>query len=86
MRQGHILQLGSCGLGAQHRAFDAISLSKLTVAPFSSFGKIGFFERPQLRAFVTWVDWSEPGAITQQAALGNATDGMTLGVQYENLW
>lgn len=65
---------------------DSASLGKLTLAPFYSFGKTGFFARPQLRAFVTWASWSDPGVITQQAALGNATDGTTFGIQYENWW
>ena len=62
------------------------SLAKLTVAPFYSFGKIGYFARPQLRAFVTLAKWSDPGAITEQAALGTATDGTTIGIQIENWW
>ncbi|SFC34201.1 carbohydrate porin [Tropicimonas isoalkanivorans] len=62
------------------------SLTKVTLAPFYSFGKTGFFARPQLRAFVTWANWNDPGAITQQAALGNSTDGTTVGIQYENWW
>ena len=62
------------------------SLAKLTVAPFYSFGKVGYFARPQLRAFVTLAKWSDPGAITDQAALGTATDGATIGIQIENWW
>ncbi|SNS54032.1 carbohydrate porin [Tropicimonas sediminicola] len=65
---------------------DSATLGKVTFAPFYSFGKTGFFARPQLRAFVTYAKWSDPGVITQQAALGNATDGTTFGIQYENWW
>ncbi len=62
------------------------SLAKLTVAPFYSFGKVGFFARPQLRAFLTLAKWSDPGAITEQASLGNDTSGTTVGIQLENWW
>ncbi|WP_165354665.1 carbohydrate porin [Tropicimonas sp. IMCC6043] len=65
---------------------DRTSLGKVTFAPFYSFGKTGFFARPQLRAFVTYAKWSDPGVITQQAALDDATDGTTIGIQYENWW
>jgi maltoporin len=64
----------------------ARSLYKATFAPFYSFGKTGFFARPQLRAFVTWAKWSDPGAITEQAALGDVTDGTTIGIQIEQWW
>ncbi|WP_068116507.1 carbohydrate porin [Tropicimonas marinistellae] len=62
------------------------SLTKITLAPFYSFGKRGYFARPQLRVFGTWAHWSDAGAITEQAAFGSATDGMTFGIQYENWW
>lgn len=62
------------------------SLAKLTLAPLYTFGKTGFFARPQLRAFVTWAKWSDPGAITHQAELGTATDGTTYGIQIEHWW
>lgn len=62
------------------------SLAKLSLAPFYSFGRIGFFARPQLRAFATWASWNEPGAITEQAGYGTATDGMTYGLQLEQWW
>jgi maltoporin len=65
---------------------DEQSLTKLTLAPFYSFGRKGFFARPQLRAFVTWANWSEVGAITEQVALGNVTDGISLGLQLESWW
>jgi maltoporin len=62
------------------------SLTKLTLAPFYSFGRKGFFARPQLRAFVTYAEWSDVGAITEQAALGNVTDGTSIGIQLEQWW
>ncbi len=62
------------------------SLTKLTLAPFYSFGRKGFFARPQLRAFVTYAEWSDVGAITEQAALGNVTDGTSIGIQLEHWW
>ena len=61
-------------------------LSKVTLAPFYSFGKEGFFARPQLRAFVTFAKWSDVGAITNQSQLGNVTDGTTFGLQIEHWW
>lgn len=65
---------------------DSRSLTKATLAPFYSFGNKGFFARPQLRAFVTWAQWSDEGAITDQASLGNGTDATTFGVQLEHWW
>jgi maltoporin len=65
---------------------DSQSLAKLTLAPFYSFGKTGFFARPQLRAFATWASWSDVGAIAEQASLGNDTSALTVGVQLENWW
>jgi len=62
------------------------SLTKATFAPFYSFGRKGFFARPQLRAFVTWAQWSDVGAITNQAALGDVTDGASIGIQLEQWW
>lgn len=65
---------------------DTNSLGKLTLAPFYSFGQKGYFARPQLRAFVTWADWSDEDAITNQAAFGSDTSGMSYGVQLEHWW
>lgn len=65
---------------------DPVSLSKLTLAPFYSFGKKGYFARPQLRGFVTWANWSDEGAITNQDMLGSATNGTTMGIQLETWW
>ncbi len=62
------------------------SLTKATLAPFYSFGRKGFFARPQLRAFVTWAQWSDVGAITNQTALGDVTDGASIGIQLEQWW
>jgi len=62
------------------------SLSKITFAPFYSFGRTGFFARPQLRAFVTYAAWSDVGAITNQSKLGDVTDGTTVGIQVEQWW
>ena len=61
-------------------------LSKVTLAPFYSFGKEGFFARPQLRAFVTYAKWSDVGAITNQSQVGGVTDGTTVGLQLEHWW
>ncbi|NDR55026.1 maltoporin [Aliiruegeria sabulilitoris] len=65
---------------------DPGSLSKLTLAPFYSFGKKGYFSRPQLRAFVTWAEWSDEGVISDQDAFGTATNGTTFGLQLEHWW
>ena len=62
------------------------SLTKATLAPIYTFGRKGFFARPQLRAFVTWAGWSDVGAITNQAELGDVTDGTTIGIQLEQWW
>ncbi|SDI55970.1 carbohydrate porin [Aliiruegeria lutimaris] len=65
---------------------DPGSLTKLTLAPFYSFGKKGYFSRPQLRAFVTWAEWSDEGVISDQDAFGTATNGTTVGLQLEHWW
>jgi maltoporin len=39
-----------------------------------------------LRAFLTYAEWSDVGAITEQAALGNVTDGTSIGIQLEQWW
>jgi maltoporin len=62
------------------------NLGKITLAPFYSFGRTGYFARPQLRAFATWAQWNDPGAITEQVVYGTATEGMTYGVQFEHWW
>jgi len=62
------------------------SLTKATLAPLYTFGRKGFFARPQLRAFVTWARWSDVGAVTDQAELGDVTDGTTIGIQLEQWW
>ncbi len=65
---------------------DSASLGKITLAPFYSFGQKGYFARPQLRAFATWANWSDDGAITEQAAFGSSTNGMSYGLQLEHWW
>ncbi|MDV7144429.1 carbohydrate porin [Tropicimonas sp. TH_r6] len=65
---------------------DTASLTKATLAPFYSFGQKGYFARPQLRGFVTWANWSDEGAITNQDAFGSSTDGLSVGLQLEQWW
>lgn len=58
-------------------------LTKLTLAGIYTFGKSGFWERPQLRAYATHGSWSDVGAISKQAAYGTDTSGTTVGLQFE---
>ncbi|PRY26618.1 maltoporin [Aliiruegeria haliotis] len=67
-------------------SYDNASLAKVTLAPFYSFGKRGYFARPQLRLFATWAEWSDQGAITNQAAYGSNTEGTSVGAQFETWW
>ena len=57
--------------------------TKLTLAGIYTFGKSGFWERPQLRAYATHGSWSDVGAISKQAAYGTDTSGTTVGLQFE---
>ncbi|MBM7069166.1 carbohydrate porin [Actibacterium sp. 188UL27-1] len=58
-------------------------LTKTTLAGIYTFGKPGFWSRPQLRVFATHGGWSEVGAIDSQTAFGDETSGMSYGVQFE---
>ena len=62
---------------------DTRDLTKATLAGIYTFGKPGFWSRPQLRAFVTQGSWSEVGAISNQAAFDNDTEGTSVGIQFE---
>lgn len=62
---------------------DTRDLTKATLAGIYTFGKPGFWSRPQLRAFVTQGNWSEVGAIGNQAAFDTDTDGTSYGIQFE---
>lgn len=59
-------------------------LGKTTLAAAYTFGKSGFWARPQLRAFVTHGRWSEKGAVRHTDIFGNKKSGTTIGVQFEN--
>ncbi|MBU3032410.1 carbohydrate porin, partial [Paracoccus marinaquae] len=58
-------------------------LTKGTIAGIYTFGKTGFYARPQLRAYVTRGSWSDVGAITKQTAYGTDTSGTSVGLQFE---
>lgn len=58
-------------------------LLKGTLAGIYTFGQSGFWDRPQLRAYVTRGSWSDVGAISKQAAYGTDTAGTSVGLQLE---
>lgn len=58
-------------------------LLKGTLAGIYTFGQSGFWDRPQLRAYVTRGTWSDVGAISKQEAYGTNTAGTTVGLQFE---
>ncbi|MGD1883225.1 MAG: carbohydrate porin [Paracoccaceae bacterium] len=62
---------------------DTRDLTKATIAGIYTFGKSGFWSRPQLRVFATTGSWSDFGAISNQAAFGTDTSGTSVGIQFE---
>ncbi len=64
-------------------ADDTRDLTKATIAGIYTFGKPGFWSRPQLRVFATQGNWSDEGAIGNQAAFDDDTSGTSYGVQFE---
>ncbi len=58
-------------------------LTKATLAGIYTFGKPGFWSRPQLRVFATQGSWSEEDAIGNQAAFDDDTSGTSYGIQFE---
>ncbi len=65
-------------------ADDSTYLHKFTVAPTITMGS-GFWARPELRAFVTYANWSDEGAIGG-TLWEDDTEGMLYGVQMEVWW
>lgn len=73
-------------------------LAKLTIEPLVLRPGFGPFTRPELRFFVTWADWNDAanGAATGESLVsdgnftddiaGNATSGITMGLQLETWW
>jgi maltoporin len=73
-------------------------LAKLTIAPLVLRPGYGPLTRPELRFFVTWADWNNAanGAATEGSLVsdvdfsggvaGNATAGITIGLQLETWW
>lgn len=61
-------------------------LWKITLAPqLSRGGK--FFSRPQLRAFITYAQWSDDfRGLVGGVPYENATDGLSYGLQIESWW
>lgn len=59
------------------------NLFKATLSGAYTFGKSGFWARPQLRAFATYGNWNEVGAISNQANFDDDTQGTTFGLQFE---
>ncbi|MBV1774582.1 carbohydrate porin [Burkholderiaceae bacterium DAT-1] len=71
---------------------DTENLTTFTIAPTISLGK-GFFDRPELRFFVTHAKWNNAATANINAnnansvgALGMATSGTSFGVQVEAWW
>jgi len=66
----------------------AMRLTKLTLAPTLTAGK-GYWERPELRAFVTYAKWNDAATSAVNAAneagkvFGLATSGTSFGLQVE---
>lgn len=67
------------------------SLAKYTIAPTLSFGT-GFFDRPELRFFVTHANWNRAATATINAnnnnstAIGDVTSATSIGLQVEAWW
>lgn len=69
---------------------DARILNKATVAVQWAHER-GFWSRPAFRAYVTWADWNNAAKHNGLAGgatgpFGQATDGMSAGVQIETWW
>lgn len=62
-------------------------LSKVTIAPTLSVGE-GFWERPELRFYVTKANWNAAAAAANAATFGQGgkTSRTLVGVQYEIWW
>jgi maltoporin len=70
---------------------DAENLVKYTIAPTITLGE-GFFDRPELRFFVTRANWNNAATGTINAntgnpnALGLVTENTSVGIQLEAWW
>ncbi len=63
-----------------------IRLTKFTIAPQISAGT-GYWARPTIRAFATFADWNQKGAVLPaDARYKDKTSGMSYGVQTEAWW
>lgn len=62
-------------------------LNKVTIAPTLSVGE-GFWERPELRFYVTRANWNTAAAVANAATFGKGgkTSRTLMGVQYEIWW
>jgi maltoporin len=62
-------------------------LNKVTIAPTLSVGE-GFWERPELRFYVTRANWNTAAAVANAATFGKGgkTARTLVGVQYEIWW
>jgi len=64
---------------------ETAKLTKFTIAPTLSTGQ-GFWNRPELRLYVTTAKWNEAaGNVTGQAAFAGKTSGTSFGAQVE-MW
>jgi maltoporin len=67
---------------------DTARLTKITLAPTISMGR-GYFDRPELRAFVTYGKWNDAATASVNAAnnsgpvYGSNTSGTSVGIQVE---
>lgn len=64
---------------------DTRTLTKVTLAPMITAGP-EFFDRPQLRLFVTWADWNEAAREAGLVGAGDGTSDITFGAQIEAWW
>lgn len=62
-------------------------LTKFTFAPTITAGR-GFFDRPQIRAFVTYSSWNDAAALADGGdnMLLGENDDVTFGIQLEHWW
>jgi maltoporin len=63
-------------------------LDKITIAPQWTV-KPGFLDRPVVRLYMTWANWSkaaDSNSLMADSHPSAGTHGMIFGVQYETWW
>ncbi|WP_162937743.1 maltoporin [Indioceanicola profundi] len=61
------------------------TLTKVTLAPTLKAGR-SFFDRPELRLFVTYADWNDAARDAGLLGTGDGTSNLTFGAQIETWW